>query len=248
MENKTLAKNKYNKFITNIINIILVVMLVISTKELVSSLENIKIESCIEYFEKRMDFDTGQVKIGKELFKKYNNISDYNYNMALTSLNYLPKKLLATLKDSGLNGVISEDSFISYSKDAGFDINLDERLNISIKNINACYMPWHHIFVSAKLDDFLNFNLNLVHEIGHSYDYLKYSKTHGILSQENEFMDIYNSNEKESLFYYNDYYTKSEREYFAESFALYYVNPTYLNDKAPRTYRYFENILSIYNE
>ena len=240
-------KNKvFKKFKIDIIETILVGIVIASSVLCVNEFKKIKIESAIDYFEKRADFDSEQVKIGKELFKKYKNISDYNYNMTLASLNYLPEKLLSTLKDSGLEGVIASCSALEYNNDLGLELNTEERLNVKAKNIDAYYSPLHHIFVSAKLDDLFNFELNLVHEIGHAFDYLNFSTTNKILSQQDEFMAIYNSSEKDTLFDYNDYFTRSEKEYFAESFSLYYINPTYLKNKAPNTYKYLKNTLSQY--
>lgn len=248
MQNEVCREKKKGNLKNNIVRFILLIVLAVSTLGLLSGFKKVKIESVGEYFKNRTSFKTEQVAIGKELFKKYRDISDYKYNRALSSLNYLPKELLYVLKDSKLDGVISDASVLEYTKDIGVKIKVDEKLKINHDEIQALYMPsHHHIFVSSKLDNIFNFRLDLVHEIGHAFDCLNMSDTKGRLCKEDDFMSIYNKSEKDVLFDYDDYYTRSEEEYFAESFALYYINPTYLKNKAPATYKYFDNLLVAYN-
>ncbi|MGJ7909488.1 anthrax toxin lethal factor-related metalloendopeptidase [Neobacillus sp. LXY-1] len=82
-------------------------------------------------------------------------------------------------------------------------------------------------------------NLEL-HELAHSIDHYVYDDT----SQKQEFHDIWEK-EHDQLFPGNSYFNYQE-EYFAETFAMYYLNKDSKNElkiKAPNTYKFFENIL-----
>ena len=74
----------------------------------------------------------------------------------------------------------------------------------------------------------------LIHEIGHAYDYANES-----LSSREEFNSLYRS-ESFKLFLLEDLYRSNEREYFAESFKLYFTHPWRLKWFAPQTYAFFE--------
>lgn len=81
-------------------------------------------------------------------------------------------------------------------------------------------------------------NLEL-HETAHSIDSILYQN----LSSTNSFQEIWKK-ESDNLFSSNPYYQYPE-EYFAETFAMYYLNSTTkkeLQAKAPLTYTFFQNL------
>ena len=85
---------------------------------------------------------------------------------------------------------------------------------------------------------------NLIHELGHAYDYQS-----GWLSGQSEFYKIYKSekNKFKKTGYYKYPMAKvssninSAREYFASSFDAYVRAPKDLKKRCPKTYKYFEN-------
>lgn len=82
-------------------------------------------------------------------------------------------------------------------------------------------------------------NLEL-HETAHSLDSIVYMK----ISATESFKKIWKS-ESVSLFGEKQYFINYPEEYFAEAFAMYYLNDSTkseLNKKAPLTYAFFENL------
>jgi Pro-Pro endopeptidase len=82
-------------------------------------------------------------------------------------------------------------------------------------------------------------NLEL-HETAHSLDSIVYMK----ISATESFKKIWRS-ESSNLFGENQYFKNYPEEYFAETFAMYYLNETTKNElkkKAPLTYTFFENL------
>ena len=85
---------------------------------------------------------------------------------------------------------------------------------------------------------------NLIHELGHAYDY-----NSGWISKQSEFVSIYKSEKKK--FMKTNYYKypmakvksniNSSVEYFASSFDAYVRSPKDLKKRCPKTYNYFEN-------
>lgn len=232
------------KKLTKLLELICIIVICFSLFSINNAFDNIKIESYIEYFSNRLCFNSPQVNLGKNMFTKDNNLSSYKYNLCLSSLNYLPIELLDFLKNENkVTGHITNNSIYEFTHKNGITLNIDKNLNIDKKNISGLYMPKDKkILMSTKYEYIFNFQHVLVHESGHSFDYLYNDEN--LLSSEDSFLRLYNSKEKENLFYYDDYYTKNEKEYFAESFSLYFINPTYLKTKAPNTYDYFDTLIS----
>ncbi len=94
----------------------------------------------------------------------------------------------------------------------------------------------------SNISDFSYTSIN--HEVGHFVD--------GVLSTRNgetaaslrsDFQTIYQA-EKSSIS--DPYYTANATEYFAESFKAYVENPTAMQQSAPQTYTYINNIVSTY--
>lgn len=82
-------------------------------------------------------------------------------------------------------------------------------------------------------------NLEL-HELAHSIDQLVFDN----ISEKNEFIRVWRV-EHENLFPGNSYFNYPE-EYFAETFAMYYLNPgtkERLKEKAPGTYKFIDDLL-----
>lgn len=82
-------------------------------------------------------------------------------------------------------------------------------------------------------------NLEL-HELAHSIDRIVYEK----LRFDPIFLNIW-STEKHALFQNQTYLTTLPEEYFAEAFAMFYVdkeNRTLLKERAPATYEYIKNL------
>lgn len=82
-------------------------------------------------------------------------------------------------------------------------------------------------------------NLEL-HELAHSIDQIIYKK----LRFDPIFLHIW-TNEKHALFQNRTYFITLPEEYFAEAFAMFYVNKenrSILKERAPLTYEYIKNI------
>lgn len=82
-------------------------------------------------------------------------------------------------------------------------------------------------------------NLEL-HELAHSIDQIVFEK----IRLDPLFLKIW-SKEKNSLFANQTYLTSLPEEYFAESFAMYYINEenkAILKKRAPETYEYIKNL------
>ncbi len=85
---------------------------------------------------------------------------------------------------------------------------------------------------------------NLIHELGHAYDYHS-----GWLSKQSEFLSVYKA--EKNKFMKTNYYKypmakiksniNSSTEYFASTFDTYVRSPKDLKKKCPKTYKYFEN-------
>lgn len=101
----------------------------------------------------------------------------------------------------------------------------------------------HTVYVKIGASDKGNghgsVNLEL-HELAHSIDHIVYRD----LSKDHKFMSIWNK-EVQLLFPNQPYFTNYPEEYFAETFAMYYVNPEqslYLKRLAPQTYSYIKSL------
>lgn len=91
----------------------------------------------------------------------------------------------------------------------------------------------------------------LVHEMGHFYDsYILGGNNKKYYSeQKEEFLNIFNSKEKIELFGENNiHYVNNVREYFAECFKYYFIYRDTLEEKAPKTYDFINNLLKNYTD
>lgn len=82
-------------------------------------------------------------------------------------------------------------------------------------------------------------NLEL-HELAHSLDKIVYK----ISESDQQFLEIWEE-EVEEIFPKREYFINYPEEYFAETFAMFYLSETTkqeLQEKAPKTYEYFQNL------
>ena len=100
-------------------------------------------------------------------------------------------------------------------------------IKLAIRDINSDY-----INTNKGYDD------TLLHELGHMIDY----KNHQYASNTTQFIDIYRR-EKTQLYRNSiyEYVTKDPKEYFAQSFSVYILDPYRLRREAPRTYDFIAN-------
>lgn len=93
------------------------------------------------------------------------------------------------------------------------------------------------------LGDYANVDKNLCHEMGHFVDY-------DCLGEGNSYSE---TDEWQSIVaeeYTNtnwDMYYSRDVEFFAETFALYYYNPAYLQEHCPRAYAVMDKLVAQYN-
>lgn len=168
--------------------------------------------------------------INKTLFLK-GNISTYTYNKAIDLLKKVDLTDLKKLKENNIKIYLTdgsaEDLYLNF---VGESLK-DDITGIFVWDVDKPFI----IVESAYIDS------SLIHEIGHAIDYV-YGKGN-FLSDSKSFVDIYEL-EKDSLFTNDVYVKSSNKEYFAESYVKFCVEPYSLKNKAPKTYKYFKDNLN----
>ena len=86
----------------------------------------------------------------------------------------------------------------------------------------------------------------VLHEVGHSIDYLMPDYLGFSSEEDKEFINIYKK-EKDILYNDNSYPRSTPAEYFAEAFQDYFINRMSLMEKAPLTYKYIDKLVKILN-
>jgi len=82
----------------------------------------------------------------------------------------------------------------------------------------------------------------VLHEVGHSIDYLMPDYLGFSSEEDKEFINIYKK-EKDILYNDNSYPRSTPAEYFAEAFQDYFINRMSLMEKAPLTYKYIDKLV-----
>lgn len=160
-------------------------------------------------------------------FERDVNVSDETLRIFARELNLIPSSIHEKLKnDANLKIHITID--FSYN---GREYNYSAGLyNDSLKTIKI--LPYARYGV-------------LYHEIGHFLDYT-YGQSIN-LSHSDEFISI-SREEKYKLFPGSGvrelYYSRSMIEFFAQCFRFYVEKPSMLKEKAPRTYKYFDDMFN----
>lgn len=162
---------------------------------------------------------------------KYNNYIELDGNVNKKVLNYLknkliliPEPILYSYFESG-GKIIITDKDISKTYYSGDNLGKILGLHDNRKNI---------VYIS---DTEYAIDYSLVHEFGHVLD----SKTDWS-SMKDEFLNIF-SEEKEMLEVYSidNHYKSNEREFFAEVFQEYIINPEKCKETAPKAFEFVKN-------
>lgn len=162
----------------------------------------------------------------------------------INRINSLPPSLLQKLNDKGITvklfiGKLTDNptaSALSGQIPRGYQ---SKTTWDDVPGIGGSKVVLVKIGCSEKGKGHGSINLEL-HELAHSIDRYVYDD----ISQKQEFHDIWEK-EHGQLFPGNSYFNYPE-EYFAETFAMYFLNADTKNElkiKAPNTYKFFENIL-----
>jgi hypothetical protein len=157
-------------------------------------------------------------------------------------LDHLPPNLLQEIDQTGIkiflfNGKLTDISTASYLKGkhprgyANHNVTWDD-----VPGIGGSKWVLAKIGCSEKGKGHGSVNLEL-HELGHSVDHYIYNDPFGDL----RFHAAWKK-EAPKLFPHKPYFLDYQEEYFAETFAMFYLNShtrTILHEKAPETFQYF---------
>ncbi|MGG3562496.1 toxin [Neobacillus rhizosphaerae] len=188
--------------------------------------------------------DKPSLSLLKQIIILPNQIFDQTEAAAIiTRIDALPSSLLEKTKKQGISvklftGKLTDNVTARHLKGQvprGYNpaITWDE-----VPGIGGSKVVLVKIGFSEKGKGHGSVNLEL-HELAHSIDRYVFSE----ISQSYEFSQIW-MDEHESLFPNNSYFFYQE-EYFAETFAMYYLNSTtkkLLQTKAPKTYQFISHL------
>lgn len=133
---------------------------------------------------------------------------------------------------SSLENVL-DDSLLDGFKELGFVVKVDKK-EAAKYGYTGCFSPSRQKIILKK-----GSTTTLLHEMGHFLDFVE-----DYPSSNKEFQKIYKSEKKKAKSFYNtpSYTLSSPKEYFAESFNLYYSDPAKLKSKCPKTYNYMNKV------
>ena len=164
--------------------------------------------------------------------------------LIIKSINQLPPTLLSKIVEKDVKiklftGKLTENPSAAhlkgikprgYGKDATWD---------DVVGMGGSHTVFVKIGASDKGSGHGSVNLEL-HELAHSIDHIVY----GDISNKHKFLNIW-SNEVSLLFPNQPYFINYPEEYFAEVFAMYYVNQKQnqlLKELAPQTYLFIKSL------
>ena len=160
----------------------------------------------------------------------------------IQSINKLPSSLLSKLIENNVkiklfNGKLTDNASVAHLKGIkprgyGNDATWDD-----VPGMGGSHTVFVKIGASDKGNGHGSVNLEL-HELAHSVDHIVYRD----LYNNHNFLNIWKQ-EVGILFPNNSYFNNYSEEYFAEAFAMYYVNLEQnkrLKELAPQTYSYIK--------
>lgn len=155
---------------------------------------------------------------------------------AKKSATKIKKWNLKSLK--GLKGIVDQDVLDAFNE-LGFVVTVD-KAEAAQYGYTGCFSPSRRKIILKKGD-----TETLLHETGHFVDFIT-----DYPSASKEFTAIYKAEKKKAKKFYNapSYTLSSPKEYFAESFNMYYSNPAKLKSKCPKTYKYLEEAIEAVSE
>lgn len=148
----------------------------------------------------------------------------------------LPEKMVEEFGDNDWHIFITKGSIENHMGERDVTYNNPHIGGITVYEFRTIYIP---VFPEDRL---YAAAFATIHEFGH---YLDRSK--GLLSISYEFQKIYNTNDRTfcaKLCRASN--TTSSTEFFAESFAIYVLNPEGLKEHCIDTYNYFEDLFRLY--
>ena len=156
----------------------------------------------------------------KETEDEYMQLNDYT--------DMLPLHIKRFLSDCNINFIVDADEIEKEFKKRNLD-DVDSYLvvQIGLRTLKI-----------LKADIYVKSAENVLHEIGHMLDFHDGDIKHWSSSM--AFQQIWK--DEKDISGYSEYLKETPREYFAESFLTYILDPTGLETDRPRTYRFVHNI------
>ena len=162
----------------------------------------------------------------------------------IQTINQLPPSLLAKLVENDVNmklfnGELTQNASVAHLKGIqprGYE---EGATWDKVPGMGGTHTVFVKIGASDKGNGHSSVNLEL-HELAHSIDHIVY----GDLYNKPKFLHIWKQ-EVSILFPNLPYFTNYSEEYFAEAFAMYYVNQEQkqrLKERAPKTYSYIKSL------
>ncbi|MDQ0155115.1 anthrax toxin lethal factor-related metalloendopeptidase [Robertmurraya andreesenii] len=162
----------------------------------------------------------------------------------ITNIHQLPNSLLAKIQQNGIhiklfNGKLTDNPTANHLKGVTPRGYKSQKQWDDVPGIGGSSMVLAKIGFSERGMGHGSVNLEL-HELAHSIDQIVYNN----IRFDPIFLKIW-SKEKNVLFPGQTYMLSFPEEYFAESFAMYYIDATnklVLKKRAPKTYEYIKNL------
>jgi hypothetical protein len=160
-------------------------------------------------------------------FERDINVSDETLRIFARELNLIPSSIHEKLKN-----------------DANLKIHITDDLSFNGRENNRASGSYIDSIKTIKILPYVEYGV-LYHEIGHCLDYT-YGKPIN-LAHSDEFISI-SREEKFKLFPGSGgqdlYCSSSMKEFFAQCYRFYVEKPSMLEEKAPRTYKYFDDMFN----
>lgn len=162
----------------------------------------------------------------------------------IQTINQLPPSLLDKLIENDIkimlfNGALTENASVAYLKGIQPRGYPEGATWDDVPGMGGSHTVFVKIGASNNGNGHSSVNLEL-HELAHSIDHIVY----GDLYNKPNFLNIWNQ-EVSILFPNIPYFNNYSEEYFAEAFAMYYVNQEQnqrLKELAPKTYSYIKSL------
>lgn len=165
----------------------------------------------------------------KSMITTKGTVNTSSHKKAISILEKLPLDFINKMKSEGVSIYLTsgeaEDIYKSLT-------------GTSISNITGAF-----VYGNGKpsiITEVAYMDSTLLHEAGHGIDYILGNGN--FVSANSDFVSIYEE-EKDKLFNNDEYSKSNSKEYFSEAFVMYYNKSYTLRVDAPKTYKYFKDIL-----
>lgn len=150
------------------------------------------------------------------------------YKKAFVALNLLPDSVLQLIKDSGLKIIYSKDSTpVENGKYAGFYCHEDNYIYVWDSGLFGSW-AWQVVTIIHEIGHFIDIKVGV-----NNYNSCADVVLHQICTDEHTYYDKYSS----------DYFISNIKEYYAQSFAEYFLDETF-SEKCPETAKYVEGTIN----